>query len=89
MASSRWFAWNVIQRSPVQTNFAYPNPDIDNLPPRAEFIRRGDKAMDAPRKEKPKHPPLEPRPTGRTPDGDEMYERVMKRYPKTMARLAE
>ncbi|HYI41720.1 MAG TPA: hypothetical protein VE053_15535 [Allosphingosinicella sp.] len=45
--------------------------------------------MDAARKKTPKHPPLEPRPTGRQPDGDEMYERVMKRYPKTMARLAE
>ena len=45
--------------------------------------------MDAPRKKKPMHPPLEARPTGREPDGDEMYERAMKRYPKTMARLAE
>jgi hypothetical protein len=45
--------------------------------------------MDAPRKQKPKHPPLEPRPTGRKPDGDEMYERAMKRYPKTMARLGQ
>lgn len=45
--------------------------------------------MDAPREQKPKNPPLEPHPTGKQPDGDEMYERVMKRYPKTMARLAE
>ncbi|HEX8625874.1 MAG TPA: hypothetical protein VF782_12485 [Allosphingosinicella sp.] len=43
--------------------------------------------MDAPRKQK--HPPLEPKPTGKKPDGDEMYEQAMKRYPKTMARLAE
>jgi|GEM_PF-5838706 len=37
----------------------------------------------------PKHPPLEPRPTGKVPDGKEMVERIMRRYPKTIARLAE
>lgn len=45
--------------------------------------------MDAPRKQKPKHPPLEPRPTGEKLDAKEIVERVMKRYPNTMARLAE
>ena len=44
--------------------------------------------MNAPEKP-PKKPKLEARPTGKQPDGDEMYERVMKRYPKVMARLAE
>ena len=29
------------------------------------------------------------RPTGKKPSAREMFERVMKRYPKTMARLAE
>jgi hypothetical protein len=43
--------------------------------------------MNAP--DKPPSPKLPPRPTGKKPDGDEMYERVMKRFPKTMARLAE
>lgn len=28
--------------------------------------------MDTPGKQKPKHPPIEPRPTGKQPDGDEM-----------------
>ena len=45
--------------------------------------------MDAPRKQKPKHPPLDARPTGEKLDPKEVVERVMKRYPKTMARLAE
>jgi hypothetical protein len=44
--------------------------------------------MNAPEKP-PKKPKLVARPTGAKPDGDEMYERVMKRYPKVMARLAE
>ncbi len=43
--------------------------------------------MDAPRKKK--HPPLDARPTGEKLDAREIVERVMKRYPKTMARLAE
>jgi hypothetical protein len=45
--------------------------------------------MDAPRKEKPKHPPLEPRPTGEKPDAQAMADYVGKHFPKTMARLAE
>ena len=45
--------------------------------------------MDAPRKQKPKNPPLEPRPTGENPDPKSMAEYVGKRFPKTMARLAE
>jgi hypothetical protein len=73
----------------MNMNFEYPNPDIDNHRPQAEFNRRGDKAMDAPRKQKSKHPPLEPRPTGEKLDAKQVVERVMKRYPKTMARLAE
>lgn len=32
---------------------------------------------------------LVPRPTGKQPDVNEMYEHVMRRFPKTMARLAE
>jgi hypothetical protein len=36
-----------------------------------------------------KHPPLEPRPTAKVADGNEMYERVMRCYPRTMAHLAE
>jgi hypothetical protein len=45
--------------------------------------------MDAPRKQKPKHPPLEARPTGEKPEAKAMAEYVGKRFPKTMARLAE
>lgn len=29
------------------------------------------------------------RPTGRNPDANEMYARIMARFPKTMARLGE
>jgi hypothetical protein len=43
--------------------------------------------MNAPEKLPPKK--LVPRPTGKQPDGDEMYERAVKRFPKVMARLAE
>jgi hypothetical protein len=39
----------------------------------------------------PEKPPkkLVASPTGRLPDGDEIHDRVMKRYPIVMARLAE
>jgi hypothetical protein len=43
--------------------------------------------MNAP--EKPPRPKLPPRPTGKTPDPDELHERTMRRFPKIMARLAE
>lgn len=43
--------------------------------------------MNAP--EKPPKPKLPPRPTGEKPDAREMADYVMKRFPKTMARLAE
>lgn len=44
--------------------------------------------MNAP--EKPsKRPKLDVRPTGETLDATQIVERVMKHYPKTMARLAE
>lgn len=41
--------------------------------------------VDPPRK----HPPLHARPTGKMPSGEEMVERIMRRYPITMARLHE
>ena len=44
--------------------------------------------MNAPEKP-PKKPKLVARPTGETPDAKVIVERVLKRYPKTMARLAE
>ena len=45
--------------------------------------------MNAPAKpEKPKKD-LPPRPTGETPDPKALAEHVLKRFPKTMARLAE
>jgi hypothetical protein len=44
--------------------------------------------MNAPDKP-PKKPKLEARPTGEAPDAKEMVDYVMKRFPKTMARLAE
>jgi hypothetical protein len=43
--------------------------------------------MNAP--SKPPRPNLPPRPTGEKPDARAAVERIMKRYPKTMARLAE
>ena len=43
--------------------------------------------MNAP--QKPPKPKLPPRPTGEKPDAKEIVERVLKSYPKTMARLAE
>jgi hypothetical protein len=50
-------------------------------------IRDKETPMDAPEKVPPKK--LVPRPAGKQPHGDEMYEHVMRRYPRTMARLAE
>jgi len=44
--------------------------------------------MNAPEKP-PRKPKLDARPTGEQLDASEIVERVMKRYPKTMARLAE
>jgi hypothetical protein len=45
--------------------------------------------MNAPSQPKGKPAKLPPRPTGKTADAREMHDRVMKRFPKTMARLAE
>lgn len=42
--------------------------------------------MDAPRKQKPKHPPL---PRDEELDLDALHDRTMKRFPKIMARLGE
>lgn len=61
---------------------------VDNFRLWEEFSPK-EPPMNAPDKPPPKKPKLEARPNGKQPDGDEMYERVMKRYPKTMARLAE
>lgn len=49
------------------------------------FVRR-ETAMNALVKENVKAPV---RPTGKKPSAQEMFERAMRRYPKTMARLAE
>jgi hypothetical protein len=43
--------------------------------------------MNAP--QKPPKPKLSARPTGEKPDARAAVERILKRYPKTMARLAE
>lgn len=45
--------------------------------------------MNAPDKPPPKKPKLEARPTGEKPDGKAMADYALKRFPKTMARLAE
>jgi hypothetical protein len=45
--------------------------------------------MTAPDPQKPPKKQLLARPTGKIPSAEEMHERVMKRYPKVMARLAE
>jgi hypothetical protein len=47
---------------------------------------RGNTLMNALAKENVKAPV---RPTGKKPSAREMFERMMSRYPKTMARLAE
>lgn len=44
--------------------------------------------MNAPEKP-PKKPKLDARPTGEAPDAKAIVDRVLKRYPRTMARLAE
>lgn len=60
---------------------------VDNQMALGEFIWRRDTAMNALVKDNVKAPvrPIK----GEKPSAREMFERVMKRYPKTMARLAE
>ena len=52
----------------------------------ASLSATGDAVMNALAKQKVKAPT---RPTGKKPSASEMFERVMERFPKTMARLAE